>query len=442
MESFVEALVETKLEARARRLLAIWICTTAVVLFLVGRPGAERIGIGGEAMAVLFFSAALPAATVLCGAVFFPNSVPKSSPLRIYWAMWSMALWSGNAYTNSWETWVEAEAAVGHARWVRRAMAVVWFAQNTWWVVAGTQNPERIWPATRLLCVANGTTRLLGTGLLAWLEEEPTCSALGHPPERLPLAHATLLGCTYIALGAFFTESRRQAIASKLGAATVKLQLSELSAAPPLGAAPKTELPAPSEGRRRRKSGESHAGSRMSNGVGSGVGSGRSCGGSSLGSSLSEMGGIWSLASGSPASALERERGRPAGNTSGRSNSGLHRRPPASLPQAARDRNEVLWHTLRRAGILPHAEHAADSEDGTTETGSEEFQATTVARAVQIHRAGCSGLVHGLRMEGQRAAWRGLVDDMVDCRFEGRGGNEALVAAIGRCCTASVGKSE
>lgn len=72
-----------------------------------------------------------------------------------------------------------------------------------------------------------------------------------------------------------------------------------------------------------------------------------------------------------------------------------------------------------------------------------EFEATKVALALKIQRASQSSHAEVYALdEAAQAAWGAIVDDMVDCRFEGRGGNEALVAAIRRCLSLTEGTRE
>ena len=62
-----------------------------------------------------------------------------------------------------------------------------------------------------------------------------------------------------------------------------------------------------------------------------------------------------------------------------------------------------------------------------------EFEATKVVLALKIQRASKSWHAEEYGLDdSEQVAWRRIMDDMADCRFEGEGGNEALVEAIGQ----------
>ena len=61
-----------------------------------------------------------------------------------------------------------------------------------------------------------------------------------------------------------------------------------------------------------------------------------------------------------------------------------------------------------------------------------EFEATKVVLALKIERSSMHPQEHDLA-DDERVAWRAVLEDMIECRFEGDDGDEKLVVAIGAC---------
>ena len=60
-----------------------------------------------------------------------------------------------------------------------------------------------------------------------------------------------------------------------------------------------------------------------------------------------------------------------------------------------------------------------------------EFEATKVVLALKIDHATMHyNAKHYTLSDAEQESWRGVLDDMVECRFEGERGDQELVAAI------------